>query len=94
LNRYFWPEDIEKRISLNQLKKEIAELEKEWRNAAAGIEEFKDITAVKAFIEDGNKAFVEVRKLSIINRKPLVTAHNIFHDLENIWSGTDPHLMG
>lgn len=94
LNRYFWPEDIEKRISLNQLKKEITELEKEWRNAAAGIEEFKDISAVKAFIEDGNKAFIEVRKSSIINRKPLVTAHNIFHDLESIWSGTEPPPYG
>ncbi|MBE3572170.1 MAG: hypothetical protein IMW95_04385, partial [Moorella humiferrea] len=74
------PEDESKTISLNQLKKEISELGKEWESAVAGIKEFKDIPAVEAFIEDGNKAFVEVRKSSIINRKPLVTAHNIFHD--------------
>ncbi|BCV22571.1 hypothetical protein [Moorella sp. Hama-1] len=94
LNLYFWPEDESKTISLNQLKQEISELEKGWESAVAGIEEFKDIPAVEAFIEDGNKAFVEVRKSSIINRKPLVTAHNIFHDLESICSGTDPSPYG
>ncbi|WP_054937967.1 hypothetical protein [Moorella stamsii] len=40
------------------------------------------------------KEISEVRKSSIINRKPLVTAHNIFHDLENIWSGNDSPSYG
>ncbi|MDH7576870.1 MAG: hypothetical protein QHH75_03395 [Bacillota bacterium] len=49
LNRYFWPEDESEKISLNQLKEEIAELEKEWENAVAEMEEFKDIPAVEAY---------------------------------------------
>lgn len=94
LNRYFWPEDESKIISLKQLKQEIAELEKEWESAVAEIEEFRDIPAVEAYIGDVNKAFAEVRKSSIINRKSLETAHNIFHDLENIWWGTEPPPYG
>lgn len=94
LNLYFWPEDESKTISLKQLKKEIAELEKEWNDALAGIEELKDIPAVKAFIGDVSKAFEEVRRSSIINHKSLVTAHNMFHDLESIWGKTDPPPYG
>ena len=94
LNCYFWPESEIQKISLKQLKQEIAELKKEWKSALAVIEEFKDIPAVEAYINDVNRAFEEVEKSSIFNRKSLETAHNIFHDLESIWWKTDPPEYG
>lgn len=94
LNRYFWPESEIQEISLKQLKQEIAELEEEWKSALAVIEVFKDIPAIEAYINDVNRAFEEVEKSSMIYRKSLETAHNIFHDLESIWWKTDPPQYG
>ncbi|NLC68148.1 MAG: hypothetical protein GX754_05045 [Clostridiaceae bacterium] len=89
LNRYFWPESENQRISLKQLKQDIAKLRKEWENDLIVIGEYKDVPAVEAYINDVNKAFEEVEKSSVINRKPIETAHDIFHDLESIWWTTD-----
>lgn len=40
---------------------------------------------MEAFLENMDKAFSEVKEASNLNKKPLITAHNIFPDLENIW---------
>jgi len=85
LNRYFWPESEIQEIALRQLKQEIAKLEKEWEKDLEVIEEYKDMSAVEAYINDVNKAFKEAEKSSIINHKSLQTAHKIFHDLDSIW---------
>ncbi len=94
LDRYLWPESEMHLISLMQLKQEMAELRKEWENALETVEKYKDIPVVHAYIYDVDKGFEETERSSIINRKSLIKAHNIFHDLESIWWRTDPPQYG
>ncbi len=94
LNRFLEPETELEMISRKQLMQEIEKLEKDWRKNLEVIKKYSDIPAVEAYINDVNTAFEKVRKASVFNRKPLLEAHNIFHDLESIWTKTDPPRYG
>ncbi|MEW6522860.1 MAG: hypothetical protein AB1445_04670 [Bacillota bacterium] len=94
LNRYLWPDRQSRGVSLGKLKQGMAELERTWENVRFQLDELHDLPAVAALVRDVDRAFKEVSNSSLFNRKSLAIAHNIFHDLESIWLGTEPPPHG